>query len=49
MAAGGGYGSGFVGGLCGVLLALLAIFVGFTAERLIFGGPQQAEAHGSQH
>ena len=45
----GGYASGFLGGVCGVLLALVAIFVGYTIERAIGGGPEAA-AHGSvQH
>jgi hypothetical protein len=45
----GGYGSGLLGGVAGVLLALFAIFVGFTIERAI-SGPPQPGAHGNaQH
>ena len=45
----GGYGSGLLGGICGVLLALLAIGIGYTVERTIGGGGETAAHGAAQH
>jgi hypothetical protein len=45
----GGYGSGILGGICGVLLALLAIGIGYTVERTIGGGAEPAVHGGTAH
>ena len=39
--------NGILGALAGVLLALLAIFIGSTSARLLGGAPEPHAAHGN--